>query len=76
MNPWNKVVVEMLKEKPEEAQGYLNSCAGEGLEVFIAGLRNVVKARGGLDGLELRINQIPLDNVSECVIMIERVKNN
>lgn len=66
----------MLKEKPEEAQGYLNYCAGEGLEVFIAGLRNVVKARGGLDGLELRINQIPLDNVSECVIMIERVKNN
>jgi probable addiction module antidote protein len=41
---------ELLKElkDPQEAAEYLNACFQDSEEVFLQGLRNVIKARGGI----------------------------
>ena len=44
---------ELIKQlkNPKEAAEYLNACFEDSEEVFLAGLKNVVKARGGVSAV-------------------------
>ena len=47
---YEEFLFENLKN-PEEAAGYLTACLEEGPDVFLLGVRDVAKARGGMKKL-------------------------
>ena len=55
---------ELLKQlkDPSEAAEYLNACYEDSEEVFLAGLRNVVKARGGMRSVS-KLSELNRENL-------------
>ena len=43
-----KTILKQALADPEQAAEYLTACYGEGPEVFLLGLRDVVQANGGI----------------------------
>ena len=54
-------LLRQLKD-PSEAAEYLNACYGDSEEVFLAGLRNVVEASGGVRSVA-RLTELNRENL-------------